>query len=118
MDQFLPLTTYFLVAIAVCAAALLASLLFPSVRSSPTKFLPYESGIQTQTDLFHQRISLRYSLVALLFLAFDVEVIFLYPWAVVAKTLGPFAFYEMSFFLVCALVGFFYAWSQGAFSWE
>ena len=74
--------------------------------------MPYESGIQTQTHLLQERFLLRHYLVALIFLVFDIEVIFLYPWAVVGKRIGPFAFYEMLFFLVALIVGFIYVWRK------
>lgn len=80
--------------------------------------MPYESGIQTETHLLQQRFPLRHYLVALIFLVFDIEVIFLYPWAVIAKKIGPFAFYEMSVFLVALLVGFAYVWRKRGLQWE
>lgn len=80
--------------------------------------MPYESGIQTKTNLLHERFQLRHYLVALMFLVFDIEVIFLYPWAVVGKEIGAFAFYEMAFFLVALLVGFAYVWKKGGLQWE
>lgn len=92
--------------------------LFPSRKTTPVKFLPYESGIQTQTGLLQKRFPLRHYLVALLFLVFDIEVIFLYPWAVVGKEIGPFAFYEMAFFLVALLVGLAYVWKKRGLQWE
>lgn len=95
-----------------------ASLLFPSHTHSPEKFMPYESGILTETNLLKERFPLRHYLVALIFLVFDVEVIFLYPWAVIAKEIGPFAFYEMLFFLVVTGVGFSYIWKKGGLEWE
>lgn len=80
--------------------------------------MPYESGIQTETHLLQKRFPLRHYLVGLIFLVFDIEVIFLYPWAVVGKSIGPFAFYEMAFFLSILLVGFLYIWRQGGLEWE
>lgn len=80
--------------------------------------MPYESGIQTETHLLQKRFSLRHYLVALLFLLFDIEVIFLFPWAVVAREIGPFAFWEMAFFLAVLLVGFAYVWKKGGLEWE
>lgn len=80
--------------------------------------MPYESGMQTQTKLFQQRFTLHHYLIALIFLVFDIEVIFLYPWAVIAKQIGPFAFYEMFFFLIVLLVGFAYIWKKGGLQWE
>lgn len=94
------------------------SALFPSQRDTAVKFMPYESGIQTETHLLQKRFPLRHYLVGLMFLIFDVEVIFLYPWAVVAKSIGPFAFYEMAFFLVAILIAFIYIWRKGGLQWE
>nr|WP_249274179.1 NADH-quinone oxidoreductase subunit A [Parachlamydia sp. AcF125] len=94
------------------------SALFPSKKSSPVKFLPYESGIQTETHLLQERFPLRHYLVALIFLVLDIEVIFLYPWAVVAKQIGRFAFYEMGFFIIVLLVGFAYVWRKKGLQWQ
>jgi len=80
--------------------------------------MPYESGIQTETHLLQERFPLRHYLVGLMFLVFDIEVIFLYPWAVIGKKIGAFAFYEMTFFLVALLVGFAYVWRKGGLQWE
>jgi NADH-quinone oxidoreductase subunit A len=93
------------------------SVLFPT-KKVPAKFMPFESGIQTTAHLMQNRFPLRHYLVALIFLIFDVEVIFLFPWAVIAKTIGPFAFYEMLFFLIALLVGFAYVWRKGGLQWE
>jgi NADH-quinone oxidoreductase subunit A len=92
--------------------------LFPSQKTQPAKFMPYESGIKTQTHLMQERFPIRHYLVALIFLIFDVEVIFLYPWAVISKTIGPFAFYEMAFFLIALLIGFAYIWRKKGLQWE
>jgi NADH-quinone oxidoreductase subunit A len=109
---------YFALIAGVTFATILASGIFPSRKTSLEKFLPYESGIITQTNLLQERFPLRHYLVALIFLVFDVEVIFLYPWAVVAKEIGPFAFYEMLFFLTVSSVGFAYVWKKQGFQWE
>ncbi len=95
-----------------------ATWLFPTSKKSPVKFMPYESGIQTETHLLQKRFPLRHYLVALIFLVFDIEVIFLFPWAVIAKEIGAFAFYEMLFFLVVLGVGFAYVWKKGGLEWE
>jgi NADH:ubiquinone oxidoreductase subunit 3 (subunit A) len=94
------------------------SALIPSKKKSPVKFMPYESGIQTEAHLLLKRFPLRHYLVALIFLIFDIEIIFMYPWAVIAKDLGPFAFYEMAFFLVALLVGYVYVWRKRGLQWE
>jgi NADH-quinone oxidoreductase subunit A len=116
---FFAIYIYFALIILVTLLVLAASGLFPaSKKSTPSKYWPYESGITTETHLLEQRIPLRHYLVALIFLVFDIEVIFLYPWAVIGKQIGPFAFYEMAFFLVALLVGFAYVWKKGGLKWE
>lgn len=118
MSEFYPVYIYFGLVALVALVTLSVSALFPSIHSSRVKFMPYESGIQTETQLQNERFQLRHYLVALIFLIFDIEVIFLYPWAVIARDLGPFAFYEMAFFLVALLVGFAYVWRKGGLQWE
>lgn len=123
MSDYFPVYIYFgLVLIVTLATLGLSAFGLPSffrnTKSQPDKFLPYESGIQTKTNLLRERFPLRHYLVALIFLVFDVEVIFLYPWAVIGKKIGVFAFYEMAFFLAALLVGFAYVWKKGGLEWE
>lgn len=116
--EFFPVYVYFGLVLIVTVITMMASSIFPSQKGQPAKFLPYESGIKTETHLLQERFPLRHYLVALIFLVFDVEVIFLYPWAVIAKTIGAFAFYEMAFFLAALLVGFAYIWRRGGLQWQ
>lgn len=118
MSDYFSVYIYFGLVFVVTIVVLGVSGLFPSKKSSPEKFLPYESGILTETNLLKERFPLHHYLVALIFLVFDIEVIFLYPWAVVGKNIGAFAFYEMAFFLVALLVGFAYVWRKGGLQWE
>lgn len=118
MTDFFPVYVYFGLIAFITLIVVGISSLFPSNTSAPAKFFPYESGIITDTDLMHERFPIRHYLVALIFLVFDIEVIFLYPWAVIAKVIGAFAFYEMAFFLVALLVGFAYIWKKGGLIWE
>lgn len=118
MADYFPVYIYFGLVVVVTLLVLAASSLFPSKKSSPLKFMPYESGIATETHLLQERFTMHHYLVALMFLVFDIEVIFLYPWAVISKQIGAFAFYEMIFFLVALLVGFAYAWRKGGLQWE
>lgn len=118
MQDFFPIYIYLGLVVFVTLAVLGASTLFPSNKREPAKFFPYESGIVTETHLLQKRFPLRHYLVALLFLVFDIEVIFLYPWAVIGKKIGIFAFYEMAFFLAALLVGFTYIWRKGGLQWE
>lgn len=117
-NEFFAVYIYFGLVLLVTITVAAISALFPANRSSPTKFMPYESGIITETRLFQERFPIRHYLVALIFLVFDIEVIFLYPWAVIAKTIGPFAFFEMVFFLIALLVGYAYVWRKGGLNWE
>jgi len=94
------------------------SALLPAKKTNTAKLLPYESGIITTTDLLKKRFPIHHFLVALVFLIFDIEIIFLYPWAVVAKSLEFFGFFEMLFFLSVLLVGYAYVWKKGGLQWE
>jgi len=116
--EFFAVYIYFGLVLLVTIVTLAASSLFPSQKNEPAKFLPYESGIKTETHLLQQRFALHHYLVALIFLVLDVEVIFMYPWAVVAKSIGAFAFYEMLFFLIALVVGFAYIWRRGGLQWQ
>lgn len=118
MSDFFPVYIYLGLVTVITLATLGLSALFSSKKTSKVKFMPYESGIQTETHLLQERFPLRHYLVALMFLVFDIEVIFLYPWAVIGKTIGPFAFYEMVFFLIVLLLGFIYIWRKGGLEWE
>ena len=118
MADYFSVSIYFGLVLLVTLIVLGLSALFPSQKTSKVKFLPYESGIQTEAHLLQERFTLHHYLVALIFLVFDIEVIFLYPWAVVAHKIGFFAFYEMFFFLVALLVGFAYIWRKGGLQWE
>ena len=117
MQDYYSLYVYFSLVFLVTLLVLGASALFPA-RKEKVKSMPYESGIQTEAHLLNNRFLLRHYLVALIFLVVDIEVIFLYPWAVIAKQIGIFAFYEMAFFLVSLLVGFAYVWRKGGLQWE
>lgn len=118
MSDFFPIYIYFGLVLLMTLIILGMSALFPPKKTSSEKYMPYESGIPTQTHLMQERFPLHHYLVALIFLIFDVEVIFLFPWAVIGKQIGPFAFYEMVFFLVALLVGFIYIWRKGGLQWE
>ena len=117
LSEFYPVYLYSALVLFVTLSILFLSGIIPA-KKSLVKSKPYESGIQTETNLFEERFPLRHYLVALIFLVFDIEVIFLYPWAVVAKKIGVFAFYEILFFLVAILVGFAYIWRKGGLEWE
>jgi NADH-quinone oxidoreductase subunit A len=107
------------VAIAMAVATLmlgLSYLLGKKVRNR-VKDMPYESGIIPIGDA-RQRFSVKFYLVGMLFILFDVEAIFLYPWAVVYRQLKMFAFVEMLIFIALILCGFFFIWKKGALDWS
>lgn len=118
MSDYFSVYIYFGLVAVITLIVLAVTTLFPSIKTSKVKFMPYESGISTETHLLTERFTLHHYLVALMFLVFDIEVIFLYPWAVIGKQIGTFAFYEMIFFLVALSVGFAYAWRKGGLQWE
>ena len=86
-------------------------------QPSERKMTPFECGIESVGDTRH-RFSIRFFLVALLFIIFDIEAVFIYPWAVLFRKLGLFGFIEMSIFLFILLLGLFYVWKKGALEWE
>ncbi|MCB0336708.1 MAG: NADH-quinone oxidoreductase subunit A, partial [Bdellovibrionales bacterium] len=83
-----------------------------------TKQLPFECGSVSVGDVRSQRFNVRFYLVAMLFILFDIEVIFMYPWAVVFRDLGWFAFYEMLVFVAILTVGLIYVWRKGVLDWS
>ena len=91
--------------------------LFGPRRDSAVKLMPYESGM-TPIGSAVRRMPVRFYLVAVLFLLFDIEVIFLLPWAVVLRKLGLFGLIEMLVFVAILLVGYIYVWKKGALEWE
>lgn len=115
-QEFRPVILFLLVAIGLAGAALLASRLLQTNRASKVKLDPYECGIEPATDA-RGRYSIRFYLVAMLFVIFDVETVFMFPWAVIVEKLGIFGLIEMGIFLLVLVVGFVYAWKKGALEW-
>lgn len=116
VEAYVPILIYILVAIGFGVVTLLvARLVFPQ-RFSRVKLAPYECGIEPTTDA-RDRYSVRYYLVAMLFVIFDVETVFLYPWAVILDELMWFGLIEVVVFLIILVVGYFYAWREGALEW-
>jgi NADH-quinone oxidoreductase subunit A len=117
MANYLPILYFALMAAALPVAAIgMLSLVRPS-KPDATKLSPYECGVAAPTDAYDHRFSVRYYLVAVLFVVFDVETIFLFPWAVMYHQLRLFGLIEMLVFLVILVVGYIYAWRRGALNW-
>jgi NADH-quinone oxidoreductase subunit A len=104
-------------AIVFSAGGILAGRLFVKGSHNPQKGQPYECGIPTSGSPW-QQFHVGYYLFALLFLIFDVELVFMYPWAVVAKQVGVTALVEIVFFILVLFLGFLYAHKQGALQWK
>lgn len=114
---YFPILVQIGIAAAVAGGMLAGSyLLGPRVRN-PVKELPYECGI-VPTGSARERFSVKFYLVAMVFILFDIEAVFLYPWAVVYRELRLFAFFEMLIFVALILSGFFYIWKKGALDWS
>ena len=86
-------------------------------RPDPDKLAPYESGFEAFGDA-RMQFDVRYYLVAILFILFDLEIVFLFPWAVSLDAIGTFGFVSMMVFLGILVVGFIYEWKKGALDWE
>src|SRR5271169_3659833 len=115
-EMYFPVLLQVVIAMAIAALMLgLSSILGKKVRNR-IKDMPYESGIVPTGDARH-RFSVKFYLVGMLFILFDIEAIFLYPWVVVFRDLKMFGFFEMLVFVVLILSGFFYIWKKGALDW-
>ena len=115
--DYLPIALQFLVAGGFVALVMVATHLLGPKRKSKIKLETFECGIESQGNA-RIPISIKYFLVAILFVLFDVEVIFMYPWAVNFKTLGVQGIIEMFIFMALLLTGFFYIIKKGALKWE
>jgi NADH-quinone oxidoreductase subunit A len=113
----LGLLLYLLAAGGLSASLLLLAIFVGPKRPNPTKQQPFECG-NPPHPVIHGKFSVKFFLVALLFILFDVELIFLFPWAVVFRSLGFQGFVSMAVFLGFVLVGLIYAWNEGALQWQ
>ncbi len=116
IQSYIPILMLLGVVLLLAVGMLVISYLLGQHRPTREKLTAYECGITPTGDARH-RFSVKFYLVAMLFILFDVEVIFLYPWAVIFKELGIFGFVEMLLFLVIVLAGFAYLWTKGALDW-
>jgi len=116
-EEYFPVLIQALVAMLLAAGLLTMSYLLGKRVKNRVKDMPYESGIVPTGDA-RQRFSVKFYLVAMLFIVFDIEAIFLYPWAVVYRELLMPGFVEMLIFVVLILSGFFYIWKKGALDWS
>ncbi len=115
-QTWFPVLVQAILAMVIAAALVTLSFVVGRRVKNKVKDMPYECGIAPTGDARH-RFSVKFYLVAMLFILFDIEAIFLYPWAVVYKQLKMFGFLEMLTFVVLILAGFFYIWKKGVLDW-
>ncbi|MCE5193956.1 MAG: NADH-quinone oxidoreductase subunit A [Nitrospiraceae bacterium] len=115
--EYLPILIFLMISTAFGLGTLVIGLLFRLRRSYPEKLMPYESGNPPIGEP-RQRFSVKFYIIAMFFVVFDVEAVFLYPWAVVFDKIGLYALIEMLIFIAILLVGYVYAWKKEAFDWD
>lgn len=113
---YLPLLMHFAIAFGLAGAIVLLSYFVGQHKTNLAKMSPYECGVQPIGDA-RGRFSVKFYLVAMLFILFDVEAVFLYPWAVILRELKMFGFWEMMVYIGIVLVGLFYVWKKGVLDW-
>jgi NADH-quinone oxidoreductase subunit A len=117
MRDYLPILIVLVLTIVIGVGMVFASSLLGPKNPSPEKNAPYECGIIPSDDA-GKSVWVRFYIIAMLFILFDIETVFLYPWAVIYRRLGLFGLAEMTTFLVILLIGYAYAWKKGALSWD
>ena len=117
LAEYMPILIFLAIAIALALIIVVASLLVAPQRPDREKLSAYECGFEPFEDA-RGRFDVRFYLVAILFIIFDLEVAFLFPWAVSLGNIGLFGFWSMIVFLIVLTVGFVYEWREGALEWE
>jgi NADH-quinone oxidoreductase subunit A len=117
LQQYFPILLFILVGLVVGAVPVVLGRLIGPNNPDSEKLSPYECGFEAFEDA-RMRFDVRYYLVAILFILFDLEIAFLFPWAVVLDQIGTFGFVSMLLFVAILVVGFIYEWKKGALDWE
>ena len=117
LENYLPVLIFLIVGTGVGAVMIALGFILGRHNPDTEKNSPYECGFEAFEDS-RMKFDVRYYLVAILFIIFDLEIAFLFPWAVVLKELGMFGFWAMMVFLGILVVGFIYEWKKGALEWE
>ncbi len=117
LRQYLPILIFLGIAVAIAGAAVAASFALAHQRPDSEKLSAYECGFEAFGDA-RNKFDVRYYLVAILLIIFDLEAAFLFPWAVTLGKIGVFGFWSMVVFLVVLTIGFVYEWKKGALEWE
>ena len=117
LAEYLPILIFLGIAVAIASVALVGSLIVGPQRPDTEKNSAYECGFEAFDDARH-KFDVRFYLVAILFIIFDLEVAFLFPWSISLGAIGVFGFWSMMVFLGILTVGFVYEWRKGALEWE
>ena len=117
LEQYFPILVFIIVGLGLGVILLSVGTILAPNRPNPEKLSPYECGFEAFEDA-RMKFDVRYYLVAILFILFDLEIAFLFPWAVALKEIGAPGFWAMMIFLAILVVGFFYEWKKGALDWE
>jgi len=117
LENYFPVLLFIIVGLAAGVAPLVLGRVLGPHRPDSAKLSPYECGFEAFEDA-RMKFDVRYYLVAILFILFDLEIAFLFPWAIVLKQIGTFGFVSMMVFLAILVVGFVYEWMKGALEWE
>jgi len=117
LAEYLPILIFLGIAMVIAAAMVAASLIVAKQRPDSEKLSAYECGFEAFADA-RSKFDVRFYLVAILFIIFDLEVAFLFPWAISLSDIGMFGFWSMMVFLGILTVGFIYEWKKGALEWE
>ena len=117
LAEYFPILLFILVAVVVGVAPVVLGALLGPHRPDAQKLSPYECGFEAFEDA-RMKFDVRYYLVAILFILFDLEIAFLFPWAIVLREIGMFGFLAMVVFLAILVVGFVYEWKKGALEWD
>jgi len=117
LENYFPILLFILVGLAVGIGPIVVGFILSPSRPYAEKNSPYECGFEAFEDA-RMKFDVRYYLVAILFILFDLEIAFLFPWAVVLEEIGAFGFWAMVMFLGILVVGFIYEWKKGALEWE
>ena len=117
LSEYFPILLFIMIGIAIGVVLPTLGFLLGPRQPDPEKNSTYECGFEAFEDA-RMKFDVRYYLVAILFIIFDLEIAFLFPWAVVFKDLGLFGFIAMMIFLAILVIGFIYEWKKGALEWE
>ena len=117
LAEYLPILLFLIIALGFGVVLIVAGGIIGPRKSTPEKLSPYECGFEAFEDA-RMKFDVRYYLVAILFIIFDLEIAFLFPWAVVLDEIGMFGLVAMTLFLFILVIGFVYEWKKGALDWE